>query len=975
MTVELGQKLMPILTISTSGMGYFVKAMSAIIDFALKHSGAIITLTSSIAAYTVIAKIEAYWLEKTFQARMANMAAAKASKIAKEAETKATELGIVATLNQQMADNAATEAKELRIAASKAKKAADIAETTTTELQTAATEAQILADEASATSKELNNKAITSKKLAEAAATKATGLNTAAIEAQALADKSATKTTILGTIATKASELAKKTGTAATLLFAAAKAILNRDIGRASAAMRLFNTTVGMSPLGVLAAALAVVIGTFVVLASKMTEAQRVMKTLIDVETEATKNTLEQKVSLEQLWQIANDHKRSLEDRKHAIEEINKISPKFLGDITLETIGTEKATKAKEAYIESLLKEARVKAAKDKLVEIGKKILDIQSGNEDQVSWYEKTFNMFISTGNYASTMARNAESDIRNSNKEIKKLTAEQTALAKIATDNQVMNLTIEEEITKKLREMHKETNNQKKIDLVKEIEILKKRAKAIADAKEKEDATYNPNKDLSKGEKEAAKKRIELEKTYQDMLIAIMDDGRLKEIANENKKHEENLVNFKEHKKLTELEEIRHQKELRSIEEKYSVEKLESKKSPLFNEPKLAAFQENPEMRQKILEAEYERKLYEETAAGKKEILADLLATNEISEKEYNDRIRQMDRELLAEKLEMYNEKFGQLFSSIDQIITNSEQRELNKYKKAQDAKKKELDKRLKNGLMSQEAYDAEIKKIDEETDRRQAELAYNQAVRQKVVAAFDIITNTAAGVIKTLGQTGFFGIPLAAIVGAMGAAQLGVVLSTPLPELPGKEQGGFLDVNRSQDNKKFRAKNQPDKRGYVSSPTIITGENGLEYIVPDEATSNPTIRPVLDILEMARQNKNLSTLNFPEVYEATVSNRMSGRESGGSLNGRFDSARFDSAQRPGTSSASTSFASTSLSDRSLQTAEMISVLVKLDATVSDLKKKLDDPIQTYVTVHGKNGLSEKLKEYDNLKNNASL
>lgn len=318
---------------------------------------------------------------------------------------------------------------------------------------------------------------------------------------------------------------------------------------------------------------------------------------------------------------------------------------------------------------------------------------------------------------------------------------------------------------------------------------------------------------------------------------------------------------------------------------------------------------------------------------------------------------------------------EALSNMYQTYFSFIEAGEKRQLQAFESSQNKKKKKLKEQLDSGMISQESYTKQIDDLDAQSDQKKAQFDYDSAVRQRNVAFMGAVVNTALGVTKALAELGPFGIPMAIAVGAMGALQAGAILATPLPELPGKETGGFIDVSRSQDNKKFRAKNQANKRGYVSSPTIITGENGLEYIVPDEATNNPSIRPVLDILEMARQNKNLATLNFPKVYEATVSNRISGRESGGRFDSaqrpgsfdsaRFDSARFDSAQRP----------DSSLSDRSVQAEQLMSILMKLDSTVTDLKKKLDDPIQTYVTVHGKNGLAEKMKEYDNLKNNASL
>lgn len=50
-----------------------------------------------------------------------------------------------------------------------------------------------------------------------------------------------------------------------------------------------------------------------------------------------------------------------------------------------------------------------------------------------------------------------------------------------------------------------------------------------------------------------------------------------------------------------------------------------------------------------------------------------------------------------------------------------------------------------------------------------------------RNKKIQMASIVVNTAAGIMKTIGQTGFFGIPLALIIGAMGAAQLAMVAGT--------------------------------------------------------------------------------------------------------------------------------------------------------------------------------------------------
>lgn len=73
----------------------------------------------------------------------------------------------------------------------------------------------------------------------------------------------------------------------------------------------------------------------------------------------------------------------------------------------------------------------------------------------------------------------------------------------------------------------------------------------------------------------------------------------------------------------------------------------------------------------------------------------------------------------------------------------------------------------------------------KIQEDYENRRKQIARRQAEANKKQAIFDMTINIASSIVKTLGETGFAGIPLSLIVGALGAAQLAVAIATPLPE----------------------------------------------------------------------------------------------------------------------------------------------------------------------------------------------
>ena len=75
--------------------------------------------------------------------------------------------------------------------------------------------------------------------------------------------------------------------------------------------------------------------------------------------------------------------------------------------------------------------------------------------------------------------------------------------------------------------------------------------------------------------------------------------------------------------------------------------------------------------------------------------------------------------------------------------------------------------------------------------------------------------------------------------------------------------------LVIERMQDGKKFNARYSPDKRGFISSPTVLVSENGKEYVVPAAAMDNPSLIPVLNTIEAARRQGTLGSFDFNAVY----------------------------------------------------------------------------------------------------------
>ena len=84
--------------------------------------------------------------------------------------------------------------------------------------------------------------------------------------------------------------------------------------------------------------------------------------------------------------------------------------------------------------------------------------------------------------------------------------------------------------------------------------------------------------------------------------------------------------------------------------------------------------------------------------------------------------------------------------------------------------------------------------------------------------------------------------------------GSAATGARVAT------GLESGGSIDVEREQDGKRFKAKFEPDRRGYVDRPTVLVGEgpagHSKEWVASNAAIENPTVAPLIDVIDKAQR-----------------------------------------------------------------------------------------------------------------------
>lgn len=292
--------------------------------------------------------------------------------------------------------------------------------------------------------------------------------------------------------------------------------------------------------------------------------------------------------------------------------------------------------------------------------------------------------------------------------------------------------------------------------------------------------------------------------------------------------------------------------------------------------------------------------------------------------------------------------------LASKWSDMMSAKEQAQLKEYEKANEKKKSALEDRLNAGLMTEAQYNAEVEQMDAEYEAYQEELQLKQAKRNKTMQLTQAIINTALGVTTTLAQWGVpWGLIPAGIMAAMGAAEIAMIASTPITT--GAEEGGPQFVEREQDGRRFKARLDPDRRGFISSPTVLVGENGEEYVVPHEGVENPTLAPILHSIETARKNGTLRSLDFSAVYPVV---RAVGMESGGpAIGNRVPSRKsvHEPSGSPGTGGGGDS-------------GRLADVLEKLNSLLSS-------PIRAEVSMLGKRGLIEQQKKYETYRKRGSI
>jgi TP901 family phage tail tape measure protein len=276
-------------------------------------------------------------------------------------------------------------------------------------------------------------------------------------------------------------------------------------------------------------------------------------------------------------------------------------------------------------------------------------------------------------------------------------------------------------------------------------------------------------------------------------------------------------------------------------------------------------------------------------------------------------------------TDKLNMAVDTASQIADAEFQISRDKNQQEL-------DEKLSSLQKEREVELSNKYLTESQKNAINVEYDGKEKAVKQDAWKKQHKADVAQAWVNLALGVGKAaINMWPVPAIPMMAAAAISGGLQVSAVTSQKMPQF---SVGGYTATDSSN-----------------FTPVGVVHAN--EYVVPEVGVNNPSLRPVLNMIEVARQSGNLPSLNS----QAIMKSLGSGFKDGGSTSGGLKNQ----------------YSTTAATDQ--QDSKRDLILVKALDVIAKLSQKLDSGIEATVAIRGRNGLYEKLAEDKQSQNNASL
>lgn len=746
-------------------------------------------------------------------------------------------------------------------------------------------------------------------------------------------------------------------------------AVLNGTMSKTVALQKMLNVVIGANPFGVFLAAITAVTTALVLYRQKLDDTAIAQNKLSEIRQEAASKVGEQETKIRALIEAAKDESMSMDDRRKAVAQLNKIIPGYNAQLDETTRKYKANDKALKDYLVSLQRKYELEGAKDELRrlggEIAKERVKLRKAQEDfdkakdrhnkvnnQTAYMPSTWQAGVGI----ATSTSNEVKAVEESNEKLRKLMAEREGIVKVYGGD------LKADAVKRPKTKKKPGSGNKPGHYVS--------AKDRAANKAKIEAEKKVQKDLDAITSEYETKRTKAKEDYLNGDIATQEDYNRKiedlQLEELNKKLE---VAGIEPKKRAEIEKkildykVKLYDQLREIEQSFGDTEAEQLAHELDTIKQKydqdLALLNNLHDKKLISEEQYQadlKKLKErftaDTDKANKEsasrVISDAKATFDDlmeSQRKANIKAGNIDEQSQSDRTEAWK---GYLQKILDDTSLNGEQR-LAVQQAIEDADIDLTEDSLKQKQDLTQKYNDILCNVIVQAGQQLGEQLgkvlmdekanFKDFLRGILTLMIDALEKTvlaarAASIAKNVSTLGFAGLAKAAVETALITAAFEMAKAA----VGSFDTGGFTPA------------------GPWDKPQGVVHSN--EFVANRFATANPNVLPVLNLIDEAQRSGSVSRLS-PDDIAAVIPTTQRQFASGAMASGGRSSA-------VGVAQGAMQAAP--------QDAALTAVLSRVVRSLNTLDRRFSTPIiaETYAT--GKHGTIEAERLVNKMKSNVS-
>ena len=749
-------------------------------------------------------------------------------------------------------------------------------------------------------------------------------------------------------------------------------AVLNGTMSKTVALQKMLNVVIGANPFGVFLAAITAVTTALILYRQKLDDTAIAQNKLSEIRQEAASKVGEQETKIRALVEAAKDESMSMDDRRKAVAQLNKIIPGYNAQLDETTRKYKANDKALKDYLVSLQRKYELEGAKDELRrlggEIAKERVKLRKAQEDfdkAKDRYNKVNNQTAympstwQAGVGIATSTSNEVKAVEESNEKLRKLMAEREGIVNVygedlKADAVKSSGTGKDKGTGKKPSHYVSSEDAGKAANKAEIEARKKMQKDLdAITAEYETRRTKAKEEYLKGEiatQEDYNRKIEdlqLEELMKKLEVAGLEPKKRAEIEKKildyKVKLYDQLREIEQSFGDTEAEQLVH--ELDTIKQKYDQD---------------LALLNNLHDKKLISEEQYQTDLLKlkerftaDTDKANKEsasrVISDAKATFDDlmeSQRKANIKAGNIDEQSQSDRTEAWK---GYLQKILDDTSLNGEQR-LAVQQAIEDADIDLTEGSLKQKQDLTQKYNDILCNVIVQAGQQLGEQLgkvlmdekanFKDFLRGILTLMIDALEKTvlaarAASIAKNVSTLGFAGLAKAAVETALITAAFEMAKAA----VGSFDTGGFTPA------------------GPWDKPQGVVHSN--EFVANRFATANPNVLPVLNLIDEAQRSGSVSRLS-PDDIAAVIPTTQRQFASGAMASG-------------GRSSAGVSVAQGAM-QAAPQDAALTAVLLRVVRSLNTLDRRFSTPIiaETYAT--GKRGTIEAERLVNKMKSNVS-